>query len=159
MSDINKLRTRTKNIINEYVNNTSISEDIDQSIDTFTMSYITEPYLVEVLYESIYDQKSKEIIEYFKINQKHLLNAFSSKQIDPKKLADCKPEELDPEKYGKILNKKSYSKFKTNKGTNLFKCPKCKKSNCNVTQKQTRAGDEPPTTFIECIECKNVMKL
>ena len=38
-------------------------------------------------------------------------------------------------------------------------CSKCKKSKCSVTQKQTRAGDEPPTTYITCLECGNVVKL
>ena len=49
---------------------------------------------------------------------------------------------------------------KNNKvGSNAFTCSKCKKSKCSVTQKQTRAGDEPPTTYITCLECGNVVKL
>lgn len=41
------------------------------------------------------------------------------------------------------------------KGTDMFTCPKCRKSNCNFYQKQTRSADEPMTTFITCLECKN----
>ena len=29
---------------------------------------------------------------------------------------------------------------------------------CQVTQKQTRSGDEPATTFVECIECGFMFK-
>jgi DNA-directed RNA polymerase subunit M/transcription elongation factor TFIIS len=158
MSDINKLRTITKNNLNEYLNKDELASDIENSINDFTLNSIPEPSLIDVLFESIYDQKSKEILEYFKTNKKYLLESIQSKQLDPKKLADCKAEELNPEKYSKIITKKSYSKYKTNKGSNLFTCPKCKKSECEVSQKQTRSGDEPPTTFVKCLVCNNVMK-
>ena len=45
---------------------------------------------------------------------------------------------------------------KNNKvGSTAYTCSKCKKKNTLVTQKQTRAGDEPPTIFVECLECGN----
>ena len=48
---------------------------------------------------------------------------------------------------------------KNNKtGSSRFTCAKCKKSKCEVTQKQTRAGDEPPTTFVTCLECGHMFK-
>ena len=34
-------------------------------------------------------------------------------------------------------------------GSTAFTCAKCKKSNCQVSQQQTRSGDEPPTTFVK----------
>ena len=40
----------------------------------------------------------------------------------------------------------------------LFKCPKCKNRESWVEQKQTRAGDEPMTTFVTCVKCKHVQK-
>lgn len=158
MSDIDNLRLITKNTINKYVKNDILAEDIENSINTFTFNNISEPSLIDVLFENIYDQKSREILEYFKINGENLLKAFQSEQLDPKKLADYKAEDLNPEKYSKMITKKSYSRYITNKGSNLFTCPKCKKSNCEVTQKQTRSGDEPPTTFVKCLVCNNVMK-
>ena len=48
---------------------------------------------------------------------------------------------------------------KNNKvGSSAFTCTKCKKSKCSVSQKQTRAGDEPPTTFVSCLECGHTFK-
>jgi transcription elongation factor S-II len=44
-------------------------------------------------------------------------------------------------------------------GSTAFECKKCKKKNSEITQKQTRAGDEPPTTFITCLECGNSFKI
>jgi DNA-directed RNA polymerase subunit M/transcription elongation factor TFIIS len=43
-------------------------------------------------------------------------------------------------------------------GSSVFTCSKCKKSKWYVSQKQTRVGDEPPTTFIEYLECLYVFK-
>ena len=72
-----------------------------------------------------------------------------------KKIALLKPEELNPDKYEKLLKKKEIEEYKKNdiKSSSAFKCSKCKKSKCSVTQKQTRAGDEPATTFVTCLEC------
>jgi DNA-directed RNA polymerase subunit M/transcription elongation factor TFIIS len=158
MSDINKLRILTKSNINEIINNNSLAEDIESSIYDFTMSSIEDPSLISILFDNIYEQKSNEILEHFKLNKKYLLDAISSKQINPKQIADCKAEELNPEKFSKIINKKSYNKYKNNKGSNIFTCPKCKKAECEVTQKQTRSGDEPPTIFVKCLVCGHVMK-
>ena len=55
----------------------------------------------------------------------------------------------------KILKKKELEEFKkSNQATSSnYKCPKCKEKKVTVTQKQTRAADEPATTFIECKSC------
>ena len=37
--------------------------------------------------------------------------------------------------------------------SNVYRCKKCKKNKCQVTQRQTRSADEPATTFVKCIEC------
>ena len=39
------------------------------------------------------------------------------------------------------------------KSSTAFKCIKCKKKKCTVSQKQVLAGDEPLTTFVTCLEC------
>jgi DNA-directed RNA polymerase subunit M/transcription elongation factor TFIIS len=158
MSNIDKLRISTKSNINDIINNNLLAEDIENSIYNFTISSIDDPSLVNILFDNIYEQKSNEILEHFKLNKKYLLNAINSKHIDPKQMAYCKAEELNPEKFSKIINKKSYSKYKNNKGSNIFTCPKCKKAECEVTQKQTRSGDEPPTIFVKCLVCSHVMK-
>jgi transcription elongation factor S-II len=44
-------------------------------------------------------------------------------------------------------------KKKAQQGVNLFKCPRCRKSNATYYQMQTRSADEPMTVFITCIEC------
>ena len=80
---------------------------------------------------------------------------MKTNKIDPTKIALLKPDELNPNKYEKILKKKELEEFKkSNQATSSnYKCPKCKEKKVTVTQKQTRAADEPATTFIECKSC------
>ena len=37
--------------------------------------------------------------------------------------------------------------------TDIFKCGRCKKSECSYYQLQTRSADEPMTTFVTCLNC------
>jgi transcription elongation factor S-II len=84
----------------------------------------------------------------------YLANMITQGYITPEELCYLKPHELCPDKYKHIIEKKAYEhKQKKNKGSNIFSCKKCKQSNCEVTQKQTRSADEPATTFVKCLEC------
>jgi DNA-directed RNA polymerase subunit M/transcription elongation factor TFIIS len=137
-----------------------IGKDIELSIYNYSKEYAEiqdTPYLLS----SIYDDKSNEII-YQLLNEdsNYLINAIKDKKIDGKKIAFMKPEEIDPAKYESIIKKREMEEFKKNNasGSTAFTCTKCKKSRCEVSQKQTRAGDEPPTTFVCCLECGNSFK-
>ena len=137
-----------------------IGKDVETSINNFSKEFseINEtPYLIQQIYES----KVDDII--CQLNNKdsdYLIKALKDKKIDPLKVAFMKQEELDPEKYESIIKKRELEEYKKNNksGSNAFTCVKCKKSRCEVTQKQTRAGDEPPTTFVSCLECGHTFK-
>lgn len=137
-----------------------IAEDIEESIYSFSKEYAETndtPYLLD----SIYSNKSEEIIDYLSNkNSKYLIDAIKEKKIDAKKIAYAKPDELDPEKYSEFIKLRQISEYKKNNAnrSNVFTCPKCKKAECEVSQKQTRSGDEPPTTFVKCLVCGHVMK-
>lgn len=151
----NEIKKKITKILNE-----EIAKNIEQSIYNFSVEYAETndtPYLIQ----SIYDSKSDEIL--CQLNNKeslHLINGLKEKTIDGKKVAFMKPEELNPEKYENIIKKREIEEYKKNNSasSSVFKCSKCKNSKCQVSQKQTRAGDEPPTTFVTCLECGNVFK-
>lgn len=150
------------NIINELSKyfDTSKTQKIEESIYNFSKKYAEcndTPFLIE----SIYENKYNEIISQLSNKDfKYLLNSLQDGSIDAENLAFMKPEELNPEKYEEIIKKRELEEYKKNntKGSSVFKCVKCKKSNCQITQKQTRAGDEPPTTFVGCLECGHSFK-
>lgn len=138
-----------------------IAEEIEQSIFNFSKDYAETNDIPPFLFQSIYETKSNDIINEITNKQsEYLLNAIKNKTIKPSEIAYLKPEELNPEKYENIIKKQEMEQYKKeNKvGSSVFTCSKCKKSKCSVSQKQTRAGDEPPTTFVECLECGHVFK-
>ena len=94
------------------------------------------------------------------IKNTYLYNAVINKEIDLNTIAYLSPENLFPDKWKKIkeliINKEKINNSVSY--TEEFECFKC---GCNKTtffQLQTRSGDEPMTTFIECSKCKNKWK-
>ena len=132
-----------------------IAEEIEESIYNFSKEY-TEMNDLPYLIDSIYSDKFNEIFNLL-INKKStfLIKALKDGKIDASKIALMRPDELNPEKYDKIIKKKELeeNKKKNQATSSIHKCPKCKERNSTVIQKQTRAADEPATIYIECKTC------
>ena len=135
--------------------NKDIANDIEKSIIEFSEEYSNNqgtPFLIE----QIYNEKAVELICHFENpKNKSLVDAIKKKVIKASNVATLKPQELNPEKYEKITKKKELEEYSKNNqaSTDIFKCSKCKKRKCSISEKQTRAGDEPATTFVKCLEC------
>ncbi len=123
-----------------------------EGLNEFALKYI-ETNDCAFLINDIFTNKVDELIKVMKESD-YLGEMISGGYVLPEELGYMKPHELCPEKYKAIIEKKAYEhNQKKNKGSNIFSCKKCKQSNCEVTQKQTRAADEPATTFVRCLEC------
>ena len=153
--DRNEMKKKLSKLINK-----TISDKIEEGIYKFSNDYAISkdtPYLLQSIYETkfdeIYDLLSNK-------DSKYLLNALNNKIINPENLASMQPDELNPDKYESIKRKKAIEENKINNSgsSDAFTCTKCKKSKCKIEQKQTRSGDEPPTTFVTCLECNHVFK-
>ncbi len=141
--------------------NKEISDLIEKSIFDFSEQY-AETQGTPFLIEQIYQDKVEELVCNFENKKnKELVSAIKTKKIDPSTVAQLKPQELNPEQYEKITKKKELEEYNKNNtaSTDIFQCSKCKNRKCKVTEKQTRAGDEPATTFVECLECGNVWRM
>jgi DNA-directed RNA polymerase subunit M/transcription elongation factor TFIIS len=147
---------REKNIkkISEVIDK-KIAKKIEESVYIFSKEY-TETNETPFLLDSIYNDKFTEIYNLL-INTKScfLIDALNENKIDPLKIAFMRPDELNPDKYEKILKKKELEEFKkSNQATSsIYKCPKCKEKKCTIIQKQTRSADEPATLYIDCKSC------
>ena len=127
-------------------------ERVMEGLNEFALKYI-ETNDCAFLINDIYINKVDELIKVMN-ESNYLGEMISGGYILPEELGYMKPHELCPEKYKAIIEKKAYEhNQKKNRGSNIFSCKKCKQSNCEVTQKQTRAADEPATTFVKCLEC------
>ena len=161
MTVSSEYRNETINEIDKFVKNKSISKKIEESVFKFTERYCLEQGTA-FLFESIYDNKKNDILVNInnKSDNKTLLDNIKKGKIDPENLAFLKPEELDPDKYETIIKKKELAEYKKNNKatTDIFKCSKCKSRKSIVHQQQTRAGDEPMTTYVTCQECGHVFK-
>lgn len=125
-----------------------ITSMIDYSINYAEMNQI--PFL----FEDIFKTKFDEIYDLFQ-KSNYLKDSIKNKTIKPENICDMQPEDLDPETYTNIIKKKELIelKKKNNGTTDAYTCKKCKNNKCSVTERQTRAGDEPATVFITCVEC------
>ena len=150
----NQIRVNAKTSFKKLLNETMI-KDIEESIYKFSKEY-TEMNELDYLIDSIYSDKFMEIFNLL-INKKStfLVKALKDGKLDPTKIATMRPDELNPEKYDTIIKKKELeeNKKKNQATSSIHKCPKCKESKSTVTQKQTRAADEPATIYIECKSC------
>jgi len=139
------------NKLEKYFNKT-ITQNIIDGIINFTIIYIDCNESL-FLINDIYNSKVTELLEIIKSSD-YIVTSIKNNLINPKELAIMKPYELNPERYKDIIEKKIYEqKNKEQKGASLFSCKKCKQSNCDISQKQTRCADEPTTTFVTCLEC------
>ncbi len=158
MSINKEQRELVKNKLSKYVKLKDNYNKIEESIYNYSVEYANTnntPFLLE----NIYDTKQIEILSLLETSN-YILTLIKNDTFDILKIAYMKPEELNPDAYETIIKKTQLEEYKKNEkiGTNIFTCSKCKKANCTVVQKQTRAGDEPPTTFVTCLECGNVFR-
>jgi DNA-directed RNA polymerase subunit M/transcription elongation factor TFIIS len=141
---------------NKLFEDTTTQEIIDGIIN-FTNLYVetNESYF---LIDDTFNMKVTELLHLINSSD-YIIDLIDEDIIEAKNLCNMKPQELNPERYKHILEKKSYEiKKKKQKGSSIFTCKQCKQSNCEVSQKQTRSADEPATTFVTCLECGYVCR-
>ena len=152
-------RDETVNKLFSLLKNKEIATAIEKGIHKFTHEYC-EDQGAPFLFDSIYENKTNDLLLNLKTTENVLINHLKEGKINPEELAFLKPEELNPDKYETIIKKKEIADYKKNNKatTDIFKCSKCKSRKCTLHQQQTRAGDEPMTTYVTCQECGHVFK-
>jgi transcription elongation factor S-II len=97
--------------------------------------------------------RSKVLLGFFKDDQ-------FSKLKSEEMASDSKNQEREATR--KRTLEECQSDWGTRHGTiqesGMFQCGKCKQSRTTYFQMQTRSADEPMTTFVTCLNCKNKWK-
>ena len=141
-----------------------IAKDIEKSIYIFSQDY-AENNNTPFLLENIYISKADELVCLLTgANLQKVIKAIKDKKIDPNKIANIRQTELNilvsNKNYLDIIKKRELNMMLAEKkGSTAFECKKCKKRKCSITEKQTRAADEPATQFITCLECGHVFTI
>ena len=145
--DIAKTNETIKKLNNFLTPDFSI--EVEKGILDYSTAYANENEVPQLI-EYIYNTKLDEILESL-CNNTDLVKTQKSAY----RLAYLNPDELNPDKYETLIKKKEINEYKKKeiKSSSAFKCSKCKKNKCAVSQKQILAGDEPLTTFVTCLEC------
>jgi len=92
----------------------------------------------------------------------HIKKSINEKQIKPHELAFMIHQEMAPERWNTLIEAKrkrdqnNYNEADVEEGE--FKCGKCGSRKCKWYQMQTRAADEPMTTFVTCTSCQRKWK-
>jgi transcription elongation factor S-II len=167
-TELNEIRIKTTNIINNVVKNTKKSAIIEQSIFNFTCQNSDTRKILKkwdnAIFKKIYINKSRSL--YINLN-KHsyvknnsLIKKIFNPQFDLNNIAFMAYQQLFPEHWKKLLDEK-YKRDaviyedKTEAMTDMFKCGRCKQNKCTYYELQTRSADEGMTTFITCVNCGN----
>ena len=90
------------------------------------------------------------------------LKCYDLVRMDAKQMAsqEKQQERVAAKKYEMDKINQSYDEERadTDNFSDLFKCGRCGQRKVRYRQMQTRSADEPMTTFIQCIVCKNKWK-
>ena len=165
ITDPKDFRDGITNALNKQIKNEKMSKNLEKGIFNYALQQADEknilkkwsnPYFV-LLY------KNKVRVVFLNLNNEKLLNKIKKKQIRPHTVAFMTHQDMDPDKWEKLLEIKKlheenlYSP-KIDANTDDFTCRKCKSKKCTYYQLQTRSADEPMTTFVTCIDCGNRWK-
>ena len=117
--------------------------------------------LFKWLYKKNYNKVYSNV--YTNKNADFVLDKIKYGLWEPSSIISMTPQELYPDIWEQIIVKNARKMYLISnennvKGTDMFKCGKCRERNCTYFQMQTRSADEPMTTFVTCLNCSNRWK-
>jgi len=134
---------------------------IEKAVYDYVLDYIRIKNMLPSFYEAIYWTKINDL-EYNlnPYNNQYLLPLVVNGTVNIHQLIYMAPHELNPEKWKSILERRDYIEYKKNniETSDTYECRKCKQRKSYVYQLQTRAADEPMTTFVTCMNCGHMFK-
>lgn len=160
ITDSDSFRQDIVSHLNKIINSEELSVELEKCI----LDYATKESMYRKIvvkwdnpaYVQLYTDRLRSI--YLNLSNEKLLNELTKKEITPESLANMTHQEMNPEQWKELIDKKS--KRDANKynntaqaSTDMFTCRKCKSKRCTYYELQTRSADEPATIFITCLDC------
>lgn len=161
-----ELRLKSKQILEEILNDRYISDNLEKGIFNYTI-YCAKKRSQLCVWDNenfvdIYKNKLKQIcvnlIPTTYVNNKNLITKLKNREMLPHEIAFYTPCELFPQCWEKIIQEKKkrdsmVSEIDFGQATNQFTCSRCKGNKTTYYTAQTRSADEPETIFITCLSC------
>lgn len=151
--------------LNNKIKNDKLSKNLEKGIFNYAIQQADDKKILKKwsnpYFVLLYKNKVRAVI--LNLNNTKLLNKIKKKQIRPHKVAFMTHQDMDPDKWKKLieikkLHEENMYSPKIDANTDDFTCRKCKSKKCTYYQLQTRSADEPMTTFVTCIDCGNRWK-
>ena len=159
----NNLHSKMKNLVTETIK-PSISINIEKGIYNYAIDLATSRKLVKkwvnAAFVNLYISKLRSV--YFNLD-KDLVLKILNKEIKSHEIAFLKHEEIKPDKWMLLLEKKRLKDenmytTQIEATTDAYTCRKCNSKKCWHFQLQTRSGDEAMTTYVTCLDCNTRWK-
>ena len=143
------------------VENENISINLEKAIYNYAIKEANNRKIIKKWENPYFSQLYLDRLRSIYINLKqntNLLEQIKNNEITPQSLAFMTHQELNPEHWHKLIEKKmkrDASKFTDNAqaSTDMFTCKKCRSKRCTYYELQTRSADEPATIFVTCLDC------
>jgi len=158
IANADTFRSNVKKKLNKIIRRKKLSLNLEKGIFNYTIQTARLRNVVRKwdnkAFVMIYVDKFKGILLNLNakstVKNKDLLKRLKNKEFKAHELAFMTHQELYPEKWKYLIDKK----IKREESEGFF-CFKCKKRKCSYYQMQTRSADEPMTTFVTCLLCGN----
>ena len=117
-------------------------------------------------FTNLYMANSRHLIANLKsgncINNVRFIEGINNGTIGLKKAVYMSPQEMHPDRWKVLLDKKESNIDKATKDpeatTDMFRCGRCHRNRCKYFERQDRSADEPMTLHITCCNCGNYWK-
>ena len=171
IADPDNFRENIRTKLNKLIRKKNFSLNLEKGIYNWTIIEAKKRNIVRKWtnrsFVVLYTDRVKSI--YLNLNPKssvknvQLLKRLKRKEFKAHELAFMSHQQMFPSKWkplidAKIARDKNATEVNLAAATDQFHCFKCKKNICTYYQHQTRAADEPITTFISCLNCGSAWK-
>ena len=161
-------RNQCKDMFTPILGTEELSRRLEEAVYNYSMKYCETKCIDfsqetdDLYFRRIYLNKISHIYNNLhpqsELQNNYLLPAVLSGDISIDQIPFMSPTEIFPEHWKPYIEKKQaretiYNSLQEQVTTDMYVCSRCKKNRCTYYQMQTRATDEPMTTFVTCVEC------
>ena len=115
-------------------------------------------------FRAIYEAKARSVIANLDptsyVGNGRMLSRIRENEFKARDVAFMAADHVFPERWKRVLElklqKDEYlTTAQPSAMTDMFKCGRCKKRQCQYQSLQIRSSDEPSTIFVQCLVCSN----